>query len=105
MNLNDYLVQQIARHLGGDAARFDELWKLVPEFGATLRGMDTNGNWLHWRRKACDGWYCVAGTDGGFEVYFQERGQRDAGALFTDEREAVRYAVNAAIIDIEGTRN
>ena len=103
MTLNDYLVQLIARDLGGDTSRFDELWKLVPDFGATLRSLDASGNWLHWRRNTFDGWYCVA-DDGGFEVYFQERGQRDVGTAFTDERKAVRYAVNAAIVDIDATR-
>jgi len=96
MYLAEYLGRQVRDLLGGDVARFDELWDLIPDFSAVLRGFDQNSEWLHWRKKTYDGWYCVRHPDQSFEVYYQERGGKEPGAVFSGEREAIRYALQAS---------
>jgi hypothetical protein len=101
MSIHDCLSGLIAKKIGGDISRFDELWQLVPDLAQKLRSFDPDGRWLHWRTKTFDGWYCVGCADAGFEVWYQERGVREPGVLFSDEREAIRFALNAALIDLD----
>jgi len=66
-----------------------------------LRAFDSDSAWLHWRKKTYDGWYCVQTSDGEFEVYYQERGSNEPSIVFTDEREAIRFALNASVLTLE----
>ena len=100
ISIHDYVSGLIGEKLGGDAGRFDELWLLVPDLAETLRRFDADSGWLHWRPKTFDGWYCVAQPGAGFEVYYQERGIRDAGVMFSDQRAAIRCALEAGVIDL-----
>ena len=99
MLLSGYLKHVIAEHLGGDAKRFDELWELVPEFSSQLRGFDSGSEWLHWQPRTFDGWYCLPEQDG-YVVYRQERGVRDEFTRFGSEREAVRFAIDTAVLSL-----
>jgi len=101
MYINEYLKQQIHENLDGNAARFDELWELVPGFSAMLRSFNSNSSWLHWSKKTFDGWYCVESRDSGFDVYFQERGQREESWHFDNERAAIRFAIHSSVFNIE----
>lgn len=96
MFLHEYIEQVVNDKLGGDLSRFDELWGLIPDFAQTLRTFDSDSGWLHWRKKTYDGWYCVQTSKGTFEVYYQERGNKEPGTAFTDERDAILFALNAA---------
>ena len=101
MYVNQYLKQVVDDQLGGDAARFDELWERIPNLPALLRSFDSNSNWLHWTRKTYDGWYCVTSPNSGFDVYYQERGIMDQVRHFGCERSAIRFAINASVFKIE----
>ena len=103
-SINDYVSGLITEKIGGDASRFDELWQHVPDLAKKLRSFDADAGWLHWRPKTFDGWYCVALADAGFEVWYQERGVREPGVMFSDQREAIHFALNAAVIDLDTTR-
>lgn len=99
MFVSDYLKQQIETNLGGDRARFNELWDLVPNFSARISSYDSDSAWLHWRPKTFDGWYCVS-SGGGYVVYYQERGIRSDVKHFQSEREAVWCAVDTAVLSL-----
>ena len=99
--MNEYIVQIAKDKLDGNLSRFDELWNLVPNFGQKLRTFDSDSAWLHWRKKTYDGWYCVQTSNGKFEVYYQERGSKEQSIVFTDEREAIRFALNASVLTLE----
>ena len=101
MYITQYLKEQVDEKLSGNAARFDELWELAPNFSATLRRFDSDSSWLHWSRKTFDGWYCVESRDSGFEVYFQERGVKDSSRHFDNERAAIRFAINTSVFDVK----
>lgn len=96
MFVNGYIEGVIKDYLGGDAKRFDELWLLVPGFGENLRAFNSDASWLHWSKKTFDGWYCIA-AQGGYEVYYQERGHVSQRRLFTSEKEATRFAINESV--------
>ena len=99
MFVNSYIERAIHEHLGGNVGRFDELWALIPDFGAQLRSFNSESSWLHWSKKTFDGWYCVSAPSG-FEVYYQERGQVSQRSHFTFEKEAVRFAINASVFTL-----
>lgn len=101
MFVNEYIKQVANDKLGGDLSRFDELWDLVPNFAQTLHTFDSDSAWLHWRKKTYDGWYCVQTSDRVFEVYYQERGSKEPSTIFTDERNAIRFALNASVLTLE----
>lgn len=104
MLLSDYLRELIAGRLGGDESRFEELWQLVPGFSERLRSFDSGREWLHWRPKTFDGWYCV--HDGSeYLVYYQERGIRGNPLRFQSEARAVTYAVDAAVLPLAAARD
>lgn len=99
MLLRHYLNQLIETHLQGDSRRFDELWIQLPDLPQRLRAFDDDREWLHWRAKPIDGWYCVA-TEDGFLVYFQEKGQIDGRHRFTSEQAAIRHAIHLAVMPL-----
>lgn len=85
----DFLREQVASRLGGDAWRIPELFLDRAVFDALLAG-GTDGDWYHFRKKTFDGWYLVEGSDG-FEAYFQERGQVSSWASFPTLNAAAAY--------------
>jgi hypothetical protein len=100
MYITEYLTNEVGEKLGGDVSRFDELWELIPSFGEKLRSFNADGSWLHWTPKTFDGWYCI-GTGGGFDVYCQERGRKEAATHFSDEREAIKFAINSSVFSLQ----
>jgi hypothetical protein len=101
MFVDEYIEQLANDKLDGNLSRFDGLCDLVPDCAQKLRAFDSNSAWLHWRKKTYDGWYCVQTPDGKFEVYYQERGSKEPSIVFTDEREAIRFALNATVLTLE----
>lgn len=96
MSLHEYLSHQIGNKLAGDATRFDDLWKLVPDFFEKLRSFDSNDAWLHWSKKTFDGWYCLSVEEDCYEIFYQERGHQYPSEFFSDKHAAVRFAFNCA---------
>lgn len=99
MYITEYFTKVVSDKLGGDASRFDELWALIPDFGEKLRSFNADGSWLHWTPKTFDGWYCVR-TGSGFDVYYQERGRKEATTHFSDEMEAIKFAINSSVMSL-----
>ena len=97
--VDEFIRESLRQHVDGDAARFDELWALVPDFGQRLRSFDSDSAWLHWAPKTFDGWYCVA-APAGYSVYYQERGFVGQRWFFVSERAAARFAINASVLKL-----
>ena len=104
MFVDGYIDGVIKEHLGGDANRFDELWLLIPDFGARLRSFNSDASWLHWSKKTFDGWSCIDGP-AGYKVYYQERGHVSQRRHFTSEKEAARFAINASVYTLPERSN
>ncbi|KQP08645.1 hypothetical protein [Pseudorhodoferax sp. Leaf265] len=104
MYVTEYLKNLVVDLLGGDVSRFDELWVLVPDFSAKLRSFNSDGSWLHWSPKTFDGWYCVPSSSG-FDVYYQERGLISEATHFSDEREAIKSAIDASVFSLGQSNN
>ena len=104
MHVTEYLQIQVTELLDSDRSRFDELWTLIPDFSAKLRSFNSDGSWLHWSPKKFDGWYCVPASSG-FDVYYQERGQIGDITHFSDERKAIKSAIDASVFSLGQSNN
>lgn len=76
---------------------FDAVWALVPDLAGRLREFFSGSDRLRWAPDAVDGWYCVPAANG-FDVYHQERGQRERFIQFSTEKDAMMFVLRAALI-------
>lgn len=89
MNSNNYLLEQIEKILGGDKNRVVELFSDDTLFNVLVEH-ESDSDWLHYVKRAFDGWYLVRG-DVAFEVYCQDRGTKSGYRIFGSIQEAAKH--------------
>ena len=77
----------------------DELGEVMPGLEFRLRSFYSTSDRLCWEQGTADGWYCVS-TGTGFDVYYQQRGQREPGLHFLLEKDAIRCVIKSAVVSM-----